>query len=48
MTITASYNMGLNASQADVLNSTFVLPIGFSNKVSIVLSSPALRQAPSR
>jgi hypothetical protein len=42
----ASYNMGSNASQAEVLNSTFVLSLGFSNKVSFVLSNPALRQAP--
>ncbi len=48
MTITASYNMGLNASQAEVENSTFMLSIGFSNKVSIVLSNPALHQAQSR
>ncbi len=48
MTITASYNMGLNASQAEVGNSTFMLSIGFRNKVSIVLSNTALRQAQSR
>jgi hypothetical protein len=43
-----STNRGLNARQADVLNSTFVLSINFSNKLNNLLSIPALRQAPTR
>ena len=41
-------NRGLNARQAEVLNSTFVLSIGFGTKLNILLSNPALRQAPKR
>jgi hypothetical protein len=42
------YNRGLNARQAEVLNSAFVLLFGFSTKLNICASNPALRQAPDR
>lgn len=41
-------NKGLNARQAEVQYSTFVLSISFSNRFNILLSNPALRQAPNR
>ncbi|WP_276975860.1 hypothetical protein [Flavobacterium filum] len=43
-----THNKGLNARQADVLNSTFVLLFDFSAKLNICTSNPALRQAPNR
>jgi hypothetical protein len=44
----AAGNKGLNARQAEVLNSAFVLLFGFSTKLNICASNPALRQAPNR
>ncbi|MBK7009784.1 MAG: hypothetical protein IPP37_19640 [Saprospiraceae bacterium] len=44
----AAHNRGLNARQAEVQNSTFVLPFGFPTKLNILLCNPALRQAPNR
>lgn len=44
----AAANKGLNARQAEVLNSAFVLLFGFSAKLNLRASSPALRQAPKR
>jgi len=41
-------NMGLNARQGVVLNSTFILLFGFCAKLNICTSNPALRQAPAR
>ncbi len=41
-------NKGLNARQAEVLNSTFVILFGFCAKLNICASNPALRQAPKR
>lgn len=43
-----SPNKGLNARQAEVLNSTFVLLFGFCAKLKICASNPAQRQAPNR
>lgn len=45
---TAAANKGLNARQAEMLNSTFVLLFGFSAKLNICAYNPALRQAPNR
>lgn len=42
------HNKGLNARQAEVLNSAFVLLFGFSTKLNICAFNPALRQAPNR
>lgn len=44
----AAANMGLNARQAEVLNSAFVLLFGFSAKLNVCASNPALRQAQNR
>lgn len=41
-------NWGLNARQAEVLYSPFVLLFGFCAKLKICASNPALRQAPNR
>ena len=48
MTRKAAHNKGLNARQADVVNSTFVLLFDFGAKLNICASIPALRQAPNR
>ena len=40
-------NKGLNARQAEVLNSAFVLLFGICAKLNICASNPALRQAPN-
>lgn len=40
-------NKVLNARQTDVLNSAFVLLFGFSAKLNICASDPALRQVPN-
>ena len=41
-------NRGLNARQAEVLNSAFVLLLSFCGSLNICTSNPALRQAPNR
>ncbi len=41
-------NRGLNARQAAVINSTFVLQFSFGAKLIICTFNPALRQAPNR
>ena len=41
-------NMGLNARQAEVLNSAFVILFGFGAKLNFCASNPALRQAQNR
>ncbi len=41
-------NKGLNARQAEVLNSAYVLLIGFDAKLNICAFNPALRQAQNR
>lgn len=45
---TAAANRGLNARQAEGLNSAFVPLFGFSAKLNICAFNPALRQAPKR
>jgi hypothetical protein len=44
----AATNKGLNARQADVLNSTFGILFGICTKLNIRTSNPALRQARNR
>ena len=44
----AAANMGLNARQAEVLNSAFVLLLSFCGLTNICASNPALRQAQNR
>ena len=42
------HNRGLNAMGAEVVNSTFVLPLSSCGKLHICASNPPLRQAPNR
>ena len=44
----AAYNRGLNARQAEVLNSAFVLLFSICGLLNICTSNPVLRQAPKR
>lgn len=48
MTKMPAGNKGLNARQAEVLNSAFVILFGFGANLNICASNPALRQAPNR
>ncbi len=41
-------NKGLNARQAEVLNSAFVFLFGFCGNLNFCAFNPALRQAPNR